>query len=166
MLAEHQHPGKSARRTEAIVAMTQALEQVRQDQGQTEKEVSRLEVLIAQQMVRLDTRNKRLLDSIKLIARNSFYRALQPFKQAYNNYRDDHQLFRNLTQANGVLVESAEQVQAYLLPTVNYPPKLEKIVSELLNQLNRTGPQMPDGSGRRLQLHLGQKSGVQIAIVS
>ena len=62
-------------------------------------------MLIQQQMVRLDTRNKRLMDSLKLIARNAFYRALRPFKTAYNNYRDDHELFRNLTQADGVLVE-------------------------------------------------------------
>jgi len=31
-----------------------------------------------------------------------------------------------------VLVERAQQVEAYLLPTVNYPPKLEKIVQGLL----------------------------------
>jgi hypothetical protein len=70
-----------------------------------------------------------------------------------------------LTQADGVLVESAQQVDAYLLPTVNYPPKLEKIVSGLLAEINAKDPQMPDGSGRRLRLHLGAKTGVQIAIV-
>jgi hypothetical protein len=59
-------------------------------------------------MVRLDTSNKRLLDSLKLITRNAFYQALQPFKSAYNNYRDDHELFRNLTQADGVLSESTD----------------------------------------------------------
>jgi hypothetical protein len=37
-------------------------------------------------MVRLDTRNKRLRDSLKLIARNAFHQALDPFKTAYNNY--------------------------------------------------------------------------------
>ena len=110
---------------------TKDLAQAQQDQAKTQKEVSRLEVLIEQQMVRLDTRNKRLLDRLKLIARNAFYKTLQPFKSAYNNYRDDQELFRNLTQADGVLSESAEQVEAYLLPTVNYPPALEKIVGGL-----------------------------------
>jgi len=117
-------------------------------------------------MVRLDTRNKRLLDSLKLIARNAFYQALEPFKTAYDNYRDDHELFRNLTQADGVLAESADQVDAYLLPTVNRPPALEKILCELLTQINGQDPRMPDGSGRRLRLHLGQKTGLQIAMVS
>jgi hypothetical protein len=75
-------------------------------------------------------------------------------------------LFRNLTHADGVLVESADQVEAYLLPTVNYPPTVEKIVKDLLAEFNAKDPQMPDGSGRRLRLHLGQKTGLQIAIVS
>jgi hypothetical protein len=164
LLSQHQHPRKSARRTERIAALTKDLEQAQQDQAKTQKEVSRLEVLLEQQMARLDTRNKRLLDSLKLIARNAFYQALDPFKTAYNNYRDDHELFRNLTQADGVLAESVDQVQAYLLPTVNYPPALDKIVSALLAQINGKDPKMPDGSGRRLRLHLGQKTGLQIAI--
>jgi len=166
LLSQHQHPRHSAKRTERIAALTQDLNQTQQAQAKTTKEVSRLEVLIQQQTVRLDTRNKRLLDSLKLIARNAFYQALQPFKTAYNNYRDDHELFRNLTHADGVLVESADQVEAYLLPTVNYPPTLQKIVNEFLAQFNAKDPKVPDGTGRRLRLHLGQKTGLQIAIVS
>ncbi|MGH7959768.1 MAG: hypothetical protein ACREH8_22525 [Opitutaceae bacterium] len=116
-------------------------------------------------MVRLDTRNKRLFDNVKLIARNAFYQALRPFKHAYNNYRDDHVFFRTLTQADGVLVETAEQVEAHLFPTANYPPKLEKIVTEFLTKLNATTPLMPDDSGRTLRFRLAEKSGLQVAIV-
>jgi hypothetical protein len=165
LLSQHQHPRKSARRAERIAALTEDLARVQQDQAKTQKQVSRLEALIQHQMVRLDTRNKRLLDSLKIIARNAFYQALRPFKAAYNNYRDDHELFRNLTQADGVLVESADQAEAYLLPTVNYPPALQKVVSGLLTQINAEDPKMPDGSGRRLRLHLGEKTGLQIAII-
>lgn len=166
LLSQHQHPRPSARRTERITALTNDLAQAQQEQAHTQKEVSRLEALIEQQMVRLDTRNKRLLDSLKLTARNAFYQALAPFKTAYDNYRDDHELFRNLTQADGVLAEAADQVDAYLLPTVNYPPAIEKIVCELLTEINAKDPRMPDGSGRRLRLHLGKKAGLQVAIVS
>jgi len=165
-LAEHQHPSRCARRTERIATLSQELKQVQDQQAHTQKEVSRLEALIQQQMVRLDTRNKRLLDSLKLIARKAFYQALQPFKQAYHNYRDDHQLFRNLTQADGLLAETAEHGDAYLLPPVNYPPKLDRIVQRLLAELNATHPLMPDDSGRPLRLPLGDKSGFQVAIVS
>ncbi len=47
------------------------------------KEVCRIDQLVTQEMVRLDTRNKTLMDAIKITARNLFY-------QVYNNYRDDH----------------------------------------------------------------------------
>jgi hypothetical protein len=166
LLAEHQHPGKCKARTEQIKTLTEQLAQARQEQAQAQKEVSRLESLIQQQMVRLDTRNKRLMDSLKFVARNAFYQALEPFKTAYNNYRDDHEMFRNLTHADGFVVESEQQVQVYLLPTVNYPPALAKIVRGLLTEINATHPQMPDGTGRPLQFHLGQKLDIQVAIVS
>jgi hypothetical protein len=165
LLAEHQHPGPSAQRTGRIAALDQELKEVREKQAQTDKEVSRLDELIEQQAVRLDTRNKRLMDSFKMTARNAFYRGLEPFKKSYDNFRDDHELFRNLTQAGGVLVERGEEVDAYLLPTVNYPLKLEKIVLGLLAGLNATDLRMPDGTGRRLRLHLGEKAGIEVAIV-
>ena len=50
-------------------------------------------------MVRLDTGHKTLMDAIKITARNLFYRALAPFKAAYNHYRDDHDYFRELSQS-------------------------------------------------------------------
>ena len=61
-------------------------------------------------MVRLDPEKKRLMDSLRVIARNVFYKALQPFKKAYNNYRDDHDQFRQLTQASGVLEVHPDQI--------------------------------------------------------
>ncbi|MGH7960093.1 MAG: putative transposase [Opitutaceae bacterium] len=165
LLAEHLSPARSAQRTTRIAALSQELKQVQETQAQTQKEVSRLETLIDQQMVRLDTRNKRLFDSVKLIARNAFHQAFRPFKRADNNYRDDHVRFRTLSQADGVLVETAEQVEAHLLPTANYPPKLEKIVTEFLAKLNATTPLMPDDSGRILRFPPAEKSGLQVAIV-
>jgi hypothetical protein len=166
LLAEHLHPGRSASRMACLATLTQQLAQVEQRLVQTEREVSRLDVLIAQKMVRLDTRNKRLLDGVKLIARNAFYQALAPFKRAYDNFRDDHVWFRNFTQADGVLVASATHVDAYLLPTANYPPKLAKIFQDCLTRFNASAPLMPDGSGRSLRLHLAKKAGLQVAFRS
>jgi hypothetical protein len=51
------------------------------------------------------------MDCLRVIARNLFYAALAPFKSAYNNYRDDHDQFRQLTQASGVLEVGAEQIR-------------------------------------------------------
>lgn len=166
LLGEHRHPRKSAKRSARIIELTEELKQVEQKRTVAQKEVSRLESLVEQQMCRLDTRNKSVMDCLKVIARNAFYRALQPFKEAYNNYRDDHELFRNLTQCDGVLVETDQQVDAYLLPTVNYAPKLEKIITQVLQQINTTDPKMPDGSKRQLRLHLAKKEGIQLAMAS
>ncbi|MBI4024710.1 MAG: hypothetical protein HY360_06985, partial [Verrucomicrobia bacterium] len=164
LLQEHRHPKQSGRRTGRITELTNDLMQIEVQRTTVQKEVSRLETLIQQQMVRLDTKNKSVMDCLKVIARNAFYQALQPFKKSYNNYRDDHELFRNLTQCDGVLVESAKQVDAYLLPTVNYSPMLRKLITQMLDQMNTAAPQMSDGSQRQLRLHLAEKEGIQLAI--
>jgi hypothetical protein len=67
------------------------------------REVSRIDQLIAQDMVRMDLTNKTLMDAIKISARNLFYRLFAPFKIAYDNYRDDHGHYREITQCDGVL---------------------------------------------------------------
>jgi hypothetical protein len=46
---------------------------------------SRLESMIQAQMVKLEGQSKRLMDVLRISARNLFYQALQPFKEAYDN---------------------------------------------------------------------------------
>ena len=115
-------------------------------------------------MVRLDPEKKRLMDSLRVIARNVFYKALQPFKKAYNNYRDDHDQFRQLTQASGVLEVAPDQIVVHLMPRVNYPPRVRRIITELLAELNAKEPLFPDGSGRRLKLRLASRSELRLSI--
>ncbi len=161
---EHQHPGRNTRRQERIAELDQRQAGIEARMAQTEKESSRLDYVIEQQYVRLDTRNKKLMDVLKLIARNAFYDSFGPFKELYNNYRDDHVLFRNLTQAPGVLIERGDEVEVVLYPTPNYAPKVESIVKQFLADLTATGLLMPDGSGRRLSFRLGDKEGIPLAI--
>jgi len=165
LLEEHQHPGKNPKRQERIGELDRQDEEIQHQMGETEKEVSRLEFLIEQQYVRLDTRNKRLMDVLKLMARNAFYDAIEPFKELYDNYRDDHVLFRNLAHSHGVLIERGDEVDVVLHPTANYPPKVRRIVDAFLDQLNAAAPLMPDGSSRRLRFRLAKKTGIQLAIV-
>lgn len=165
LLREHEHPRKNKKRTAKIEELTSNIVQTRDQLSTTEKEMSRLEFLIEQNYVRLDARNKHIMDAIKLIARNAFYALLKPFKKLYNNYRDDHVLFRNLTQSAGVLRQTPDIVEVTLLPTPHYPPKTQRIIQRILQDLNATNPQMPDGSGRQLNFHLGTKEDFQFAIV-
>ena len=125
---------------------------------------SRLERLIQEKMVRLDPEKKRLMDSLRVIARNVFYKALQPFKKAYNNYRDDHDQFRQLTQASGVLEIKTDRVVAHLMPQVNYPPQLRRILAAVLKDINTQRPVLPDGSGCALKLRLADRSEMKLSI--
>ena len=114
-------------------------------------------------MVRLDPEKKRLMDSLRVIARNVFYKALQPLKKAYNNYRDDHGQFRQLTQASGVLEVCSDQIVVHLMPRVNYPPRLRRILATVLEGINAQTPVLPDGSNRRLKLRLAPRSEMKLS---
>lgn len=165
LLKEHQKKRNNAERDEKIRQLTARLAKIEEQLKTTQKEMSRLEFLVEQDFVRLDTHSKQLMDALKIIARNSFYKMFQPFKEMYNNYRDDHVLFRNLTRSNGLVRQRGDAVEIILLPTPHYPQKIRTIVERLLNDLNDEELKIPDGSGRRIKLNLGEKNGIKLAIV-
>jgi hypothetical protein len=164
MAAQARHQVTSQSRTVKIADLNGKLAALEIQMAQTQKEVSRLAQLVAQNKVRLDSRNKRLMDVLKVIARNSFYQALAPFKQDYNNYRDDHDHFRQLTRCGGVLEPSSTHVTVHLLPRVNYPKKLRTIVERYLQEVNQREPKMPDGSERRLIFRLAKRSDFKLTL--
>lgn len=129
----------------------------------TAKEVSRLDKLIEEDKQRLNTASKSVMDGVKVIARNAFYRALTPFRSAYDNYRDDHDYFRKLSQSHGLLVSRSERLEVHLITPVNFPPKIQRIVENLLAGINQQNLLLPDGSGKVLQFFLGQKAGIKLA---
>jgi hypothetical protein len=133
--------------------------------AKTQKEVSRLTLLVAQNKVRWDSRNKRLRDVLKVIARNAFYKALAPFQQADDNYRDAHDPFRPLTRCGGGLQPDTSQVTAHRLPRVNYPKKLRKIVERYGEPVNQSEPKMPDGAERRLIFRLAKRSDFKLTLL-
>jgi hypothetical protein len=165
MAAQTRHQITSQSRKTKIVALNEKLAALEVQIAKTQKEVSRLTLLVAQNKVRLDSRNKRLMDVLKVIARNAFYKALAPFKQDYDNYRDDHDHFRQLTRCGGVLQPDPSQVTAHLLPRVIYPKQLRKIIERYLEQVNQSEPKMPDGSERRLIFRLAKRSDFKLTLV-
>jgi hypothetical protein len=94
----------------------------------------------------------------------SCYAALGPFKKAYSNYRDDHDRFRYLTQCSGVLEVAAVQIVVHLMPRVNYAPRVRRIITELLAELNAEEWVFPDGSVRRFRLRLASRSELRLSI--
>jgi hypothetical protein len=153
-------------RQKQIDSLSQELAELEQKAQTAQKTESRLERLIEQKMVRMEPNNKRLMDSLRVIARNAFYAALAPFKKAYNNYRDDHDQFRQLTQASGVLELQNEQIVVHLLPRVSYSPQLRRIITALLEQLNEKQPMLPDGSERPLKFRLASRTEMKLTMQS
>ena len=151
-------------RQEQIEQLSQQMAELEQKAETAQKTESRLERLIEEKMVRLEPNKKRLMDCLRVIAHNAFYAALAPFKKAYNNYRDDHEQFRQLTQASGVLEVRAEQIVVHLLPRVNYSPQLRRIIAQRLDQINEQQLVLPDGRGRRLRFRLANRSEVKLSL--
>lgn len=162
--AQTRHQTRRVERQNQLKELEEQLNQILGQQGQTQQTMSRLEDLIARQMVRLDTGPKRLLDAIKVVARNVFYRALAPFKAAYDNYRDDHEYFRRLTQSAGVLRWNGRELEVHLLPATPHGAALRQVWEQVLNGVNATQPVWPDGSGRRLVFRLAARSELQVSL--
>ena len=162
--AQTRHETRRVDRSEKLKGLEEQLNQILVQQGQTGQTMSRLEDLIARQMVRLETGPKRLLDAVKVVARNVFYRALAPFKAAYDNYRDDHEHFRRLTQSAGVLRWNGRKLEVHLLPATPYGAALRRVWEQVLNGVNETQPVWPDGSGRQLVFRLAARSELQVCL--
>lgn len=156
-----QHLVKDRTKTKEMDATIEKLslehKEIKQRMAQTRKQGSKLLELIAGEYRKLDTDNKAYLDCIKIIARNMFYKALDSFKKKYDNYRDDHVLFRNLTRSPGVISFTEEGLTVTVFPTAQHQPKVRKIIELVFNEINATKPQLPDGSKRKVKLKLGEK---------
>lgn len=145
-----------ARRT-LIEQETQEVAQLRIQIDATQAKESRVQAMIQTQMVKLDGQCKRLFDLLKISARNLFYQALQPFKAAYDNYRDDHDHFRNLTHSPGVLEVNSQQITVHLMPRTAYGGELRTAVLKTLEALNAAALEHPCLPGRKLKFRLGHR---------
>jgi hypothetical protein len=154
LLNEHCAKNDSQKREDKIAMLTQQLNEIDEKMAHTEKEVSRLETLAEAGFQKLDTAKKSIMDGVKVLARNAFYERLAPFKDAYDNYRDDHVLFRNLTRSPGLIRKTGEGTEVILIPQAYFPPKVTKIIHSLLQTFNHSQPCMPDETGRRVTISL------------
>ena len=151
-------------RRERLDKLQLDLERIEAQKTTLDKEVSRKEQLIEQQMVRMDSTNKTLMDAIKICARNLFYQALAPFKKLYDNNRDDHAWFRELTRCDGALRLSEKGMEVHLVAHMHCAPKMRRIIGEVLSSINASAPPLPDGSGRKVLLRLSEKRQIKVQI--
>ena len=141
-----------------IQTLSNQIREKETQRGESEKLTSKLQALIEQGYKRLDTDAKTMMDLIKIIARNMFYIALKPFKLDYNNFRDDHVIFRNLTCANGKISFANDEINVELFPSMHHRPGIRKIIEDIMQKINQKNPVSIDGSGRKINLKLGGKS--------
>lgn len=127
------------------------------------EKVSKIDTLIKDNTRKLDTRKKRFMDVLKIVARNAFYKLLEPFKIAYDNYRDDHDYFRNLTHAPGIYRETETTVEIILCPTAHLAPKIRTIVEKILADITQSGLETLDGAGKKLILSLHDGETIEVA---
>lgn len=155
----HEHLGRrpSAKRQERIQACTTQLRELAEKIRKVEKEASRLQSVIQDGYVRLNTEAKALMDALKILARNIYRRLLLRFRPLYDNLRDDHVILRNLIAAPAFIKIDAREVRVQLHPSMPYPPALRTIVQELLDQLNRQQPPFPADPAKTISLTLSPK---------
>ena len=154
LLNEHCAKHKNKNREDKIAELTGQLEKLKEKINQTEKEVSRLNRLSEEDFQKLDTSKKAVMDSVKILARNMFYKQLRPFKAAYDNFRDDHMLFRHLTRSPGLIRETDNSVEIILIPQACFPPKVISIFNSILETFNHSEQLLPDGKQKKLTIHL------------
>lgn len=146
---------------ECAVSLEAAIDELEKSR----EKVSKLDTLIENECQQLNIRKKRFIDALKLVARNAFYKLFEPFKIAYDNYRDDHEYFRNLTHASGLYRETETTVEIILCPTAHLAPKTKKIMQTILDNITQTGLEALDGSGRKLIISLQKSEANELAIV-
>ncbi len=147
---------------EHIQKLSQTLSELATELAEVTQSESRLEAMISAQMVRMEPQSKRLLDCLRIIARNLFYQAIQPFKKAYDNFRDDHDYFRKLSQSAGVLEFENQEIIVHLMPTSSYAPAMTRIVTGVLEGLNKSQMRFPNGAQRTLRFRLGSRSEIRL----
>ena len=152
------------RRSEQAADLDVMIAQAEQSLENTSREVSRLDTLIAREAVRLCGDRKHLMDVIKITARNLFYEMITPFKQGYDNFRDDHVWFRHIIRTGGVLEQlSGGSLRGHMVGMEEAPKPVLRVVRELLEKFNQSAPKLPGQAPRNIQLLITPKSAIQLA---
>lgn len=137
-----------------ISQLSKLLEEKELQRDHTEKLISKNKELSQQNYQRLNMTVKLYMDIIKIIARNIYYKSFQMFKKLYNNYRDDHLIYRNLISCNGFISFENEMIQIKLCPEMELQPKVKVILDQIIQNINQLNPTIPNGGTKSFNLSL------------
>lgn len=141
-----------------IVELSNKYHEKEQERKQTKRIVSKKEELAENGIQKLNTNPKQFMDVIKIIARNIFYLGFKPFKEKYNNYRDDHVIFRSVTQSNGIIRNGNSKMIINITPTMEISTKQRKIFSEIIDEINKQNLTLPNDLNQKFELEITENS--------
>ncbi len=143
-----------AKYNQEITKLGAQLDQIEVKLADIPHKESRLKALQEAGYVRLNTARKAFMDALRISCRNLFYQASAPFRHRYDNHRDDHDRYRALLRSAGIITQNERGIEICLLPDMDMPPKVRKIIDKYLaertRQINRS--------------HFAQESSNQITI--
>jgi len=138
------HKENKVKRTEKRADLDQIIDEQREKSrdankrmGESVRKESRLEALIDEQYLRLDTRRKAFMDAIRISSRNIFCKLAMEFRPLYNNYRDDHFIVRELTRSSGIIHKRDGMAYLLLMPTMQFQPATREIVQTFLARISQ-----------------------------
>ncbi len=140
-----------------IVEFTNKYYVIFNQRANTDKKVSKIAELTKKGTKKLNTSQKQFMDIIKIIARNIFYLGFEPFKEKYNNYRDDHVIFREITCSNGIIEINNSEMIVEILPTMEIPPKIKNILMEIFGEINKQNINLPNNENLKIRLEISEK---------
>lgn len=153
------HKENKDKRAEKRAELDQSIDEQRQKvrdaderMGESVRKESRLDALIDEQYLRLDTRRKAFMDAIRISSRNIFCKLAMEFRPLYNNHRDDHFVVRELTRSSGIVYKRDGIAHLLLMPTMQFQPATREIVQAFLAQMSQ---QINDHfEGRSMPVHI------------
>jgi hypothetical protein len=128
-----------------------------EQRNEIKKYVSKIEELINQQTCKLRMDIKRMMDILKITARNIFYLTFEPFREQYNDFRDDWMICRELSRAHGILqINEDGSITIKLIPVMELTPKMIRVFKNLIENINRQNIEMPNLASTKISLELNK----------
>lgn len=147
LLKKHRKKQPEALIKSQIDLLTKQLESLSTQKKSVKKYVDKAEKMAKEGKHQLCSGKKSFLDAVKIIARNIFYKLIRVFRPIYDNFRNDHQLLRELIRAHGICEIHKSGYTFLLAPPRNFSPSLRKSVdaflAEISNKINSVAHETP-----------------------
>ena len=117
------------------------IKEINENLKEMPREVSRLELLIREEYVKLNFMPKTFMDAIKITTRNIIYQLLEIFRPIWNNYRNDLVILRELISSMGHIEENKKTIIIQLNPTRQFSKneqyKILLFLFKISSQINK-----------------------------